>query len=246
MKIAICVSTRNRKEVFQQCIANIHKYTPELYGKYDSFFTPEFRLFTVDDASEPAYGNVTSRFTERAGIPRVKNRCIRLAMDWGATELFLFDDDCWPIKKHWYRPYIMSPFVHLQYTFSHAYQNLSAKESWKEMGHTFHSLSNGCMLYFNKQCIERVGGFRTEYGLGSYEHVDLSNRICAAGGIPHPHIDIPGSGLLFHSLDAHNAVTRSFTDQEKATLIQKNYPIFASKRFDTNFVPYADIPETEY
>lgn len=230
--IAICISTRNRKDAYYKS-----------YGEFFKYYPPYSRLIVVDDASDPRYAHEYDHyFNERAGIPRVKNKCLQLAMEVGAKHIFLFDDDCYPLCNDWHLHYINSPYPHLCFTWPHKYQDQAGKQYWQENGHTFYTLGNGCMMYFTRECIDRVGGFRTEYGMGSYEHVDLSHRIHRAGIIPHPFIDVTDSDKLLYSMDANNEVERTFTAQEKAKLIQRNYPIFAQNRFNTNFVPYETIP----
>lgn len=226
--ICVCISTRNRKQQFLKCLSSWTFYLPE-----------NAQLIVIDDASEPTYCNPTYRFDKREGIPAVKNRCLFEAMKTTARHFFLFDDDCYATTKDWHLPYIQSPYGHLSFTFTNAYQNMPAKKpGYVKDGHVWHSLSNGCMIYVTREVVNRVGGFRTEYGLGTYDHIDYSNRVKAAGLIPHAFMDVIGSDKLLYSMDANNEVARSFTDQERAQLIQRNYPIFASKRFDTNFVPY--------
>lgn len=232
MKIALCISTRNRKEAFYKCHAEWFKFAPT---------DCEFKIIVVDDASSPRYVHEYDHyFPERAGIPRVKNKCLELAMEWGADFIVLADDDVYPIAHNWHLPYINSPYPHLCFSWPEKYQDQPSKLRWEEARHHFYHLGNGCLMTFTRTCIERVGGFRTEYGIGKYEHSDLSHRIAASGLQPHPFIDVIGSDKLFHSMDKAGEVARSFTDQEKAELLQRNYPIFASKRFDTNFVPYDD------
>lgn len=229
MKIAICITTRNREEVFFNCLRKWIEFTPE---------DCDIELIIVDDASDNDYAPYDYRFTERAGIPAAKNKCIELAMYGLPDIIILADDDVHPISTNWHHSYINSLYPHLCFSWTERYQDQAAKQRWEENGHNFYHLGNGCLMTFTRSCIERVGGFRTEYGMGAYEHSDLSHRIAAAGLQPHPFIDVIGSEKLFHSMDKSGTVTRSFTDQEKAELLQRNYPIFASKRFDTNFVPY--------
>lgn len=228
MKIIIAISTRNRKHEFRKCYREWLRFLPE-----------GAEIVVVDDASTERYALTNYYFKERVGIPAVKNKCLEICMDKQADHIFLVDDDVFAINENWYKPYINSPYGHLSFTFTNAYQNMPAKNPGHEKDfHIWNYLSNGCVMYVTPEVVNKVGGFRTEYGLGTYDHIDYSNRVYASGLIPHPFIDVIGSSELFYSLDAHNETTRSFTEQERAKLIQRNYAIFASKRFDTNFVPY--------
>lgn len=146
--IAICITTRNRPNTFAKTESEIYRLKP--IGAY---------IFLVDDASDE-YVLHDYRFSERAGIPRAKNKCLELAMSSGAEHIFLFDDDCYPIAKDWHLPYINSPYKHLCYTF--------AKRISGDNSHSFHQMGNGCMMYFHRSVIETIGGFDTRFGMGKF------------------------------------------------------------------------------
>ena len=77
-KIAICISTRNRPEAFLKTESAIYSLLP-----------PNAEVFVVDDASNPLYYPVADLcFTKRQGIPAVKNKCLELAMESGASHVF--------------------------------------------------------------------------------------------------------------------------------------------------------------
>lgn len=228
MKIGIAITHRNREESFYKTYSHIMKYLPD--GAY---------VVVVDDESEIPCPVADYRFNERAGIAKSKNKCIQLLMEQDCEHLFLFDSDAFPIAYDWHLPYILSDYKHLCFTWQQSYQDQKEKQCWEENGHMFYSLANGAMIYVTREVVNTVGGFRPEYGLCGFEHIDFSNRICRAGIQDYPYIDVIGSDKLLYSLDQHNEVTRSFSDQEKAELIQRNYPIFAQNRFNTDFVPYS-------
>jgi GT2 family glycosyltransferase len=109
-KIGIGITTRNRNDLIQECVSNIIKYST-----FD-------KLIIVDDASEiPVVidGVHIHRFDKQQGIAKGKNKCIEYLED--CDHLFLFDDDCWPIKKGWEDIYIKnakeSGCNHFSYTW---------------------------------------------------------------------------------------------------------------------------------
>src|SRR6188508_473999 len=126
--ISICITTRNRPESFNLVVEKIIKHTSVPY-----------QLIVVDDASEVPYCDATYRFSERAGIPAVKNKCLELAK---YDHIFLFDDDTYPIADDWYLPYINSGKEHLCYTFIPTFK---CNGNFK-----YHTLGNGCMLYVTR------------------------------------------------------------------------------------------------
>jgi len=228
INIAICISTRNRGDTFYEALYFHHLYRPD--GS---------RIFIVDDASNEPYAPADYRFVERVGIPKVKNKCLELAMDSGAEHIFLFDDDCFPIKDRWHMPYINSGKHHLCFCFTDAYGDVIERPKPIIKGNiAVYTIGNGCMLYFSRQCIEKVGGFREDFGLGTYEHVELSRRIKNAGITDYEFMDVVDSHKLLMSLDQAGAIERTFTPEERLRLLKQNDSLFFATRNDKNFVPY--------
>lgn len=211
--ISICISTRNRPNEFKRVIDSIKKHTH-----------CEYQLVVVDDASEVPYYDSNYRFGQRSGIPAVKNKCLELVK---YDHIFLFDDDTYPIADDWWKPYVNSGKNHLCYTFLSKYK---VKD-----GFTYSHLGNGCMMYLTRKCLDVVGGFDWRFGLGKYEHVNLSRRIFNTGLTEAPFMDVLGSEQLLYCLDQQKGFKRSFTREEihqqfnygaahhRATLNSKEY-----------------------
>lgn len=226
--IAVCILTHNRPAAFALTYAAWEKFLPE-----------GANLFVVDDASDPIYHNSDYRFPFNVGIPAAKNKCLELAMESGADHIFLSEDDCYPISKDWHKPYIESGINHLCYTFTGAYKYVPARpRPIKKDGFMIHALPSGCMMYFTRRCIETVGGFDTRFGRGLYEHVDLSRRIFNAGLTPYRFMDVQGSEKLFHSMDEHSEVNRSFTLQERKELLKAGASLFQKSARSKGFIEF--------
>lgn len=71
--IAISITTRNRPNAFKTSIKNWERFIPE-----------NTKVFIVDDNSDPFYTESDYYFTERAGIPKAKNKSLELAYNSGA------------------------------------------------------------------------------------------------------------------------------------------------------------------
>lgn len=227
-RIAICITTRNRRAALDKSATQHAKHRVEGAS-----------YFFVNDAGEPTpYDDY--RFTERVGIPKAKNMCLQLAMDWGADHIFLFDDDCYPIADNWHLPYITSGQHHLCYTFTSGYEGMPGWADGRQWGDKLiiHVLGCGCAMYFSRTAIETVGGFDLSYGLGRYEHADLSRRIHNAGLTPHKFMDVVGSDKLFHSMDQAREVKRSFDASEREELGKLNDGYFWSQAGSREFKPY--------
>jgi len=244
-KIAIVASTRNRKDSMYDLVKSLSEFMPD-----NAIF------MIVDDASDEPYVWPDYRFEERAGISRVKNKCLELAMAEKYVEhIFLIDDDVRFLKKGWELPYINSGEHHLCATFLPPHRlfynvviscpklkqdndNLitvsmeSQRRAFKS-----HLSGNGYCLYFTRHCIETVGGFDTRFK-NKYEHSDLSRRIFNAGLIQHIYQDVINSDKLIYCLDQDNAIQRSFTDREMQDNLKQGYDLFRSKEKDTTFIPF--------
>lgn len=203
MNIVIAITTRNRRGVFQKSYEQIIKYAP-----------PKAKIVVVDDASTTPYAGVTLqdstityRFNENVGIPVAKNKCLSIAYKLKADHIFLFDSDTYPIHQDWWQPYVMSPEPHLMYQFK-----LPSKRKGdmsivhKDEYHVAYTHTRGCMLYFERRVLDEVGGFDTTYGLGVYEHPDLTNRIHNAGLTTYRAMDVVGSKELIYCMDQDGGV----------------------------------------
>lgn len=217
--IGVAITHRNREEAFFKTYSNIVKYLPK-----------EAVLVVVDDASDMPCKLTDYRFDTRVGISMAKNKCISLLYDKGCEYFFLFDSDVYPIVGNWHVPYIESGQDHLCYTFL-PYLGISGNIK-------IHALGNGCLLFLTRKAIDTVGGFDTEFGLGKFEHTELSHRIHNAGLTPYVFMDVVGSDKLFHSMDEHGEVYRTLSPGEQKALMSKNSILFNLKRKDKHFKPY--------
>lgn len=219
-KIAICISTFNRPKIAAETYRHIREYQPE-----------SSKIFIIEDFSDNLSGIASYQFDERAGIPKVKNKCLELAYDWGATDIFCFDDDTYPLVMGWEKPYINSKYNHLCYTFNNTiYAHLDDCN--------YYHLANGCMMYFKRICLDTVGGFDERFGLGKYEHVNLSQRIYNAGLIPYYYMDVKNSNELLYCMDSDNKVIRSFDENLDKELIDKNRLHFMNNKTSKTFISF--------
>ena len=98
--IGIGVTTRNRPVLIKEFVDNLKKFSIPHY------------LVIIDDASEINVRSILGyvpntrvfRFEEPIGIAAGKNKCLEELKPF--DYIFLFDDDCWPIKSGWEKLYI--------------------------------------------------------------------------------------------------------------------------------------------
>lgn len=236
MRIGVGISTHNRGETARRSLQHWRKHLP-----------PGAELVVVDDASDEPFDEATYRFERNAGIPRVKNKCIELLVDRGCDELFLADDDCWPLTPEWWKPYVESPEPHLMRIF----KDLSGRnklnditEVYRDAQHVAYSGSRGMFLYANARVLDVVGGMNPEYGRWGWEHPDWSCRIYNAGLTSWRYADVTNSDQLIYSLDEHEAVDRSVDRSTRRAVAQDNASRFYSYFKSKTYVPYRDLPDT--
>lgn len=239
-KIGVAITTRNRPTWLATTIEHVKQHTPGA------------TIVVVDDASKPAAEGVTFRFGHQVGIARAKNKCIELLMDAGCDELFLLDDDCYPIADGWTDLYINNPEPHLCYLFKdpdpHTGRPLATPETIYDDGQTFaYTHPRGCLLYLNRAAVEACGGERTIFGIWGHEHVEYSLRINHTGLTTNAFQDAVGSNRYIYSIDEHYHkhadFARSVPSKERADALARNDAILAELRDETaGYVEYRDLP----
>lgn len=218
--IGIGITTFNRPKVFQETLEKHLKYLPD-----------GAKLVVVEDAHtkcQPYVDSPDHRFSQRAGIPKSKNKCLEL-LD-GCDDVFLFDDDTFPTADGWHLPYVNGEYKHMCYTFAYP-------TNYSVGMYNYHHLANGCMMYIHRSVITRIGGFDENFGIGKYEHVQYSNRAHACGLIPHPFIS-PRTEKKIHCLDENKTHERTLEGTEINSLLSENREHFYKTKMSTDFIAY--------
>ena len=226
--IAVCITTHNRKEVFDETLSEWEKYLPS-----------NATIFVVDDASiNPVKSDY--RFEQNVGIANAKNKCLELADEY--DHIFLCDDDVRPKSHDWYKPYISSEVNHLCLTFDKKSNNVIYSPSIRVCGEyeglMTYTAPNGCMLYLKNICLEVAGGMRPEFGLWGFEHVEYSQRIHDLGLTPHAFMDVKNSLDLFDVLDWRFAVNSSLSINDRRESGKKNLKLYEDFLKRPEFVNY--------
>lgn len=117
-----------------------------------------------------------------------------------ASYIFLFDDDCFPIKEGWEQFFIDAH----KKTGIHHFVIASAPhhEKIEDLGVVSTFVSGaGCMLFLTKKAFETVGFMNPKYGKYGYEHAAYSYRICLAGLTPSWYCVVNGWEEYIYSYD---------------------------------------------
>jgi len=77
--------------------------------------------------------------------------------------IFLFDDDCFPIKKGWVEYFIRQHKLTGEHHFLYLKETGTIKKINTVDGIGWFDNCGGCFMFLTKEVIEKVGGFSKEY-----------------------------------------------------------------------------------
>lgn len=217
MKIGIAITTTPKRfEMFQKTYSEICRFAPE-----NSY------IFVYNDK-------------DYKGVSFAKNKCIEALMAENCDYLFLFDDDCYPVKEGWNDIFINSGLHHSALTFTkllNGRPNGNAIRK-KEKGNDWFMNPCGIMLFYTRECINRVGGMDSRYSKWGHEHVGHSRRIYNAGLIPYPFICPNGAMDYFWALDQQAFFQGNYTPAEQQKFAKEGIPIMSEEKSSTDWKPY--------
>jgi GT2 family glycosyltransferase len=213
MFIGVGITTRNRNDQAKLTKGIIERLTPSA------------KVVVVDDASTIPVEWADFRFDINAGIARAKNKCLELLDD--CQHIFLFDDDTYPDKEDWWRPYVESREPHALYGWWHVI--------YEDEHIIAYNHPNGCMVYVERRVLDIVGGLDVNFGLFGHEHVSWSDRIHNAGLTTARYQNVQGGRV--YSMDEHEAVESTIPEH-----LRKNYnwALAERSRYSNHYVPYRE------
>ena len=193
MKIGIGLTTFNRPKHWQLFLDQIMLHT--------NVQSHEYKSYVANDG------------VERKGIAYRKNECLKALKD--CDYIFLFDDDCFPIKDGWAEFFIHRHELSKQHHFLYLKETSTIKEIKR---HEYrwnpgcdepvfcdiieYNNCGGCFMFLTKEVIEKVGGYNKNYGYYGFEHAGYSQRIHAAGLTPMGAYLCPyGAGEYIYAMD---------------------------------------------
>lgn len=216
MKIGIGCLTYNRPKHLELWKKQMDKYCPK-----DSF------VYIAEDTDE-----------DRKGIAFRSNECLSvLTALKGSDYIFLFNDDCFPIKEGWVDFFISAYQSSGQHHFNYLRETPTIRKIGSENGIDIFNNTGGCFSFYTKEVIEKVGGYHQGYGRYGMEHCGYTNRIHQAGLTPMGmYLSVAGAdeylyamdyqfNLPFNKLVNHKS---SMPAAEMISEIQKNNSIFAT------------------
>lgn len=209
MNLGLAITTTpNRRDTLIKCVKNMRLYAPR-----DLF------IFWVENDSS---------FN---GVAYSKNRCLEVLYNAGCEHIFLFDDDCYPIARDWWKPYVESKEPHLLYQYKIPSKPKTDMQVLYEDDEIIsYSHTRGAMIYLERRVLDVVGGFDEEYEKYGFEHPDFTNRIHNAGLTTHRAMDVVGSDKLLYCLDQDGKVESSLPSKERQRSLAKNYKLYLKNR----------------
>lgn len=232
-KIGIAFTEYNRYEIFKRSYTELQKFLP-----------PNCEVVVVDDGSAKPFSEATFRFDKNQGIAIAKNKCLELLYLKGCEHIFLFDSDTYPIKENWWKPYVESKEPHLMYIFKNFAVGspiTDTKEIYRDSEKIAYDHPRGCMLYYNKKCLEEVGGMDTVFSKWGFEHGNLSDRIFMKGLTSFRYMDVVNSKGLFYSDDEQTRNSNStVVGKERRECINRNQVLYKERKFKSYFSPFIE------
>lgn len=210
MDFAVGITTYNRPKVLEFTLSQFDKYGGD--------------IIVIDDHSKGGCSSRCIRNDKRLGIAKSKNKCISLLKDY--KKIFLFDDDCFPIKDKWWEIYEGEHhYAHASYPIQHVKRYVGKNAYW--------SGALGCAMMIDQTVLQEVGGMDSRFGLYGFEHVEYTMRIYRTGLIPYPWLtpkNVQDYIWAFDALGSYGGFNwtpgSSINEVEKNKLIVQNEKLF--------------------
>ena len=208
MKIGIGITTTpNRAYLMQKTLSQIQTYTDNA------------EIYIHDDISFK-------------GVAYAKNMCIHNLRH--CDFVFLFDDDCYPTHQGWIN-YCIAVFEQTsekhfllldKVTHAPFVTYAPGMYCFENCGGVFMAFDN------HKGLFKKVGYMDSRYTGWGFEHAGYSNRIYRMGYTSHPYIMPQFLDQYIYSLDYHQSVASSVTNEQKTINYHQNFKIFQSELND--------------
>jgi glycosyltransferase involved in cell wall biosynthesis len=222
MDFAIGITTYNRPKLLEFTLSQFDKFGGD--------------IVVIDDHSKGGCSPRCIRNEKRLGIAKSKNKCISLLKDY--KKIFLFDDDCFPIKDKWWEIY------EGEHHYAHAARPPQYVKKY-EGKNAYWNGALGCCMMIDQTVLKKVGGMNPKFGLYGFEHVEYTMRIYRNGLIPYPWITPKNVQDYIWSFDALGKYDgfdwqpgSSISQKEKNKLIAQNEILFRNGNDPLGFRPF--------
>ena len=166
---------------------------------------------------------------EKKGPGAARNKCLEYFSNLGCDHIFLFDDDCYPLKSGWEDMAIKSAEKNNVYFMALPEKFKSVKIMHPTSEIQYWNQALGCFTYHSKKSLETIGGYNTTYNRYGFEDAGIKERAKLANlcgnfeGFPFP-IELID---IIHSEDVYSEnPTPNIKYEDKVVLIKENEPIY--------------------
>ena len=234
-RIGIAITTKDRREAFEISYKEIQRWAP-----------PGARIVVVDDASKTPVENADFRFESTAGIARAKNKCLELLYNEGCEHIFLFDDDAYPTREGWWKPYVDSPEPHLMWFYLKPDGEIGGPEVteiYRDSQHVAYHATRGCVLYVEKRVLDVVGGMDPGFGQWGWEHASWSDRIHSAGLTTWRYAAPVGVEDAIYSMDQHKEVTSTASAKAREFSQDAGNRLRMESRHSSGYIEFRELKD---
>ena len=200
--VGIGITTYKREDLLAKCLDNIKEYS-----------TLPYKLYVAKDSDE-----------DRKGIALRKNECLSNLSD--CEYIFLFDDDCYPIKQGWEEFFIKAHKESGYHHFCYLTKNLHIEKNYYFCGeYTIKSYvqCGGVFMFLTQEVLKKVGGFYNGYKYYGFEHLGYTLRVFFAKLIPEMYLSVDGTENYLFAHDYQEDDFQSTMDKEtKLALSEEN------------------------
>lgn len=197
-------TTPNRSDYFKECLKNIHQYSDSA------------KLYVHNDR-------------DGKGVAYSKNMCLYNLQD--CDFIFLFDDDCYPIKHNWIEYMIETMQRTGEKHFLFLNERLHGKPE-QLLGYQKFENCGGVFMAFDLFRVYDIMYMDERYKRWGFEHAGLSQRIYRAGNTSAPFLMPNRLNEYIYARDYDEKVeTRSsLTEAEKKENYQFNQSLYLEER----------------
>lgn len=155
------------------------------------------------------------------GVAYSKNQNLKFLQD--NDYIFLFDDDCYPVKHGWADYFINSKQNHLLY-LTKIHNKIIIKDNIE-----IYQDCGGVFMFLTKEVLNKVGYLNSDYGQYGFEHAGYSNRIYKAGFTYAPYQQLSRTKEYLFAMDYNMEHKSSIPEYKKAKLIEENRKVFINE-----------------
>lgn len=245
--IGIGVTTKDRSNILRITLENLKKFLPENCFVVVCDDTEDLDIMHDNRGITKRLGFQYKHDGSRKGVAKNKNLCLTSLRH--CDYIFLFDDDCYPLREGW-AEYIIdchkkSGVHHFNLLDKAFHEHMSTREYEGFCIEEYRTVG-GVFMFLTKDVIEKVGAFNKNYGTYGFEHATYTYRVYKSGLHNNHGINLTIGGLQdyifsldyarFASNTNHNIYInsnyesifiRSINQAETDKSIADNYPIMA-------------------